>query len=408
MRAWVDQLSAVGENVKVEVVQLWTAYLRKIKMGFEKDGKFAPADYNMFYRERWNEMGGPPRLMDPQRLSKARWKRRLSESEKEEDEEELGREQTADDSIRVRKMRRKKRRLFFASQTSDADTSSRSDTDAVSEANFSESGYLTDASDLSMLEERMPRSDWTRNRKAQMTTDAVIRVPCLEFAPPRLSLTNLVALLALATVSRPSAKVTLSDLCMLFNSEQLAWKSLPSLLPSSFQTTNQDVAMLTYQPRHIVLNTGRLGRLAHRMASFLAITNGSASPTSSLALPVLPSSSAAEHLMNRVLSDLSLPSELAPELMAVFSPLLATNQWFEVLPYSIFTDRKKPSILPSTSSRMARLTKLCQSAEFTEWHLKAVPSATTRILALIVISLKYLCGLDDQTEVLAIINMLIF
>ena len=254
----------------------------------------------------------------------------------------------------------------------------------------------------------MPRSDWTRNRKAQMTTDAVIRVPCLEFAPPRLSLTNLVALLALATVSRPSAKVTLSDLCMLFNSEQLAWKSLPSLLPSSFQTTNQDVAMLTYQPRHIVLNTGRLGRLAHRMASFLAITNGSASPTSSLALPVLPSSSAAEHLMNRVLSDLSLPSELAPELMAVFSPLLATNQWFEVLPYSIFTDRKKPSILPSTSSRMARLTKLCQSAEFTEWHLKAVPSATTRILALIVISLKYLCGLDDQTEVLAIINMLIF
>ena len=37
-------------NVKVEVVQLWTGYLRKLRMGFEKDGNFAPADYNMFYR----------------------------------------------------------------------------------------------------------------------------------------------------------------------------------------------------------------------------------------------------------------------------------------------------------------------------------------------------------------------
>ena len=75
----------MGEDVKVEVVQLWTSYLRKIKMGFEKDGRFTPAHYNMFYRERWNEMGGPPRLMEMMKLGKARFKRRLSEAEREEE-----------------------------------------------------------------------------------------------------------------------------------------------------------------------------------------------------------------------------------------------------------------------------------------------------------------------------------
>ena len=380
----------------MEVVQLWTAYLRKLKMGFEEDGKFAAADYNMFYRERWNEMGGPPRLMNPASLHHGRIKRRMSESEKEEEEEEPGQEKTMEDSIRVRKLRRKKRRMFFASQTSDADASAGSESDAVSEANFSESGYLTDASDLSMVEERMPRSG-----DMNEFGDEVIRVPRCEFAPPRLSVENLVALLALAVVSRPNSRVTLSDLCRLFNSEQLAWKSLPSLLPPSYQTTSQDVSLLTFQPRRIVLDTSKLGRLTHRMASYLS-TN-SASPSSPITLPILPSSSMAEQLLERVLSDLSLPSELAPELMAVFSPLLATNQWFNVPPYSTFIkrDEKKPSLqaLTGAKSRMSNFNNAILAEESAEWQLKAVPSALTRILALILISLKYLCGLDDQTEV---------
>ena len=350
-------------------------------------------------------MGGPPRLMNPISLQRARFKRRLSESEKEEEkgEEAPGQVNTAEDNIKVRKLRRKKRRLFFASQTSDADaTSAGSDSEAVSEANFSEAGYLTDASDLSMVEERMPGS----GDPAKVYRKETIEIPYFEFAPPRLCVTNLVALFALAVTCRPNNMVTLSDLCRLLNSEQLTWKSLPSLLPSSLQTTSQDVALLTFQPRRIVLNTSRLGRLTHRMASYLSTSK--ASPTSSLTLPVLPSTSMAEQLLKRVLSDLCLPSELAPELMMVFSPLLATNQWFNVPPYSTNTKPSLPWNAAASNASAKKFVRSCHMATFTnltlrtessEWKLKAVPSATTRILALIVISLKYLCGLDDQTEV---------
>ena len=211
LKAWIDQLATMGEDVKIEVVQLWTSYLRKIKMGFEKDGRFTPAHYNMFYRERWNEMGGPPRLMEMMKLGKARFKRRLSEAEREEEQEEEIGDKTLEDSIKARKLRRKKRRMFFASQTSDADASAGSESEAVSEADFSESGYLTDATDLSMVEERMPQPA----EKGKFRED-LIPVPNLDSAPPRLSVTNLVALLTLAVVCRPNSALSLSDLCRLF------------------------------------------------------------------------------------------------------------------------------------------------------------------------------------------------
>ena len=394
LKAWIDQLATMGEDVKIEVVQLWTSYLRKIKMGFEKDGRFTPAHYNMFYRERWNEMGGPPRLMEMMKLGKARFKRRLSEAEREEEQEEEIGDKTLEDSIKARKLRRKKRRMFFASQTSDADASAGSESEAVSEADFSESGYLTDATDLSMVEERMPQPA----EKGKFRED-LIPVPNLDSAPPRLSVTNLVALLTLAVVCRPNSALSLSDLCRLLNSEQITWKSLPTLLPSTFQTTAKDISLLTFMPRRLELDASRLGRFTFRMASFLGTSK--ASPTTSLILPIFSSSSMAEELLTRVLTDLSLPKELAPELMAVFSPLSTTSQWLAVEPYLLTKTSDSGKMLytnPSSSKR--NVESINTTEKHIEWYLKAVPSAMTRILAFITISLKYLCGLDDQTEVI--------
>ena len=36
LRGWVDQLNSIGVDVEIAVLQLWSVYLRELKMGFEK------------------------------------------------------------------------------------------------------------------------------------------------------------------------------------------------------------------------------------------------------------------------------------------------------------------------------------------------------------------------------------
>ena len=113
------------------------------------------------------------------------------------------------------------------------------------------------------------------------------------------------------------------------------------------------------------------------------------------------SSNTINELLTRLLTDLSLPKELAPELMAVFAPLSTTSQWLAVEPYLFTKTSDSGKMLytnPSSSKR--NVESINTTEKHIEWYLKAVPSAMTRILAFVIISLKYLCGLDDQTEVI--------
>ena len=52
LRGWTAQLRGLGEEVGPAVAQLWTLYLRQLRMGFEEGGHFAAAPCNMLYRER--------------------------------------------------------------------------------------------------------------------------------------------------------------------------------------------------------------------------------------------------------------------------------------------------------------------------------------------------------------------
>jgi len=215
LRGWTAQLRGLGEEVGPAVAQLWTLYLRQLRMGFEEGGHFAAAPCNMLYRERWNEMGGPPRQMEAMKLHLAARKRKMPERRKEE------REEAATTGLELRKMRRKKQRQFFASQTSDADATTATDSEAPSESGFSEEGYLTDASDLSMMEERMPRE--VKGAPGHGVRDPKLcPYPTTDFTPDKLVVSNVAAVLALAVVGGGSSSLTLADLarCELLSSPE--------------------------------------------------------------------------------------------------------------------------------------------------------------------------------------------
>ena len=77
-------------------------------------------------------------------------------------------------------------------------------------------------------------------------------------------------------------------------------------------------------------------------------------------------------ILNRVLEDLSLPSQLALDIMKTMKPLHLLNITTEIFPYEP-NDKK--------------------------WQDQKLPNTTKRILALILFALKFHFGLDDQFEV---------
>ena len=110
LRGWLDQLKLIGVDVEVAVIQLWTLYLRRLKLGFEKKGEEGLIDpENLRFREQWNLIGGPPGLYSAMNISCAK-KRRLTPDIKAS-EEEFG----ENESMEEKKARRKKRRHFFNS-----------------------------------------------------------------------------------------------------------------------------------------------------------------------------------------------------------------------------------------------------------------------------------------------------
>lgn len=155
------------------------------------------------------------------------------------------------------------------------------------------------------------------------------------------------------------------------------------------QTTARDVSFLTFLPRRLVWTAGRLGSLAHRLASFLLCRRPRPMP---IFLPVLlpssplPSSpSPTSTLLRRILTDLCLPLELATEVLTTFEEF--TLQSCRVLAYPSM-ERATHFYQNSSSPGSSRA-----------WALHSLPSPLRRLLALTIIVLKFLCGLDDQTEV---------
>ena len=107
LRGWVDQLRNMGIDVEIAVIQLWSLYLRELKMGFEKKGEEGMiGSVNLRYRERWNLIGGPPGVLSQLTLAACKRRRTAVEEEEVVDDEEY-RETLQDERMN------KKRKLFY-------------------------------------------------------------------------------------------------------------------------------------------------------------------------------------------------------------------------------------------------------------------------------------------------------
>ena len=86
-------------------------------------------------------------------------------------------------------------------------------------------------------------------------------------------------------------------------------------------------------------------------------------------------------MLTRVLDDLSLPSSLAKDITRTFSPLHLLTMSSEIGEYKEGSRRRGG-----------------QKLAFESWQLTGFPSVLKRLLALILLCLKFHFSLDDQFE----------
>jgi len=396
LRGWVDQLRNMGVDVEIAVIQLWTVYLRALKMGFEKKGEVGMIGReNMRYREKWNMIGGPPGVLHCSTLAAAKRRRVAAEEEDGVGEEE----EYGEETLQERRIRSKKRKHFFKS-VSTADSGSEMDPkspsagsvgDGVSvstsgqvesEDDYSESGHITDPGLLSVIMERFfiplkmraQQNAKKRGELAYPNGDSFAKT-----YPFVLSMRQMAALLTLATIARPESSLTISDMVRLFNSEALAWKSALTFLPPAYSPTSHEA--VDFSGREIIFTTNTLSLMVSRLASFLyQQTPAPYVPKHINLVFSLPSLKRTENnrssqtfnlALARLLHDLSLPSVLCKDIIRIFKRLHLLNISATLKPY------------PSGAGM----------------HSDKFPLVSKRILALILFTLKYHCGLDDQYEV---------
>jgi len=376
LRGWLDQLKLIGVDVEVAVIQLWTLYLRKLKLGFEKKGEEGRIDpENLRFREQWNLIGGPPGLYSAKNISCAK-KRRLTPDVKAI-EEEFG----ENESIEEKKARRKKRRHFFNSfshgdsasgndgQSSYApsvsgDMTSESETDTALER--SEAEFCIDINFLSYIFEKFTRrqTSMCQSMKAQLNMSAI-------------TMKSLAALLSLAVIARPFNTLTIPDLVRMFNTEQLKYRSAFVLLPLSYNPQAAD--LISCKGREI-FSSDALAKYIFRIASIIH------QPTVQVHLPLTYTKSSKyldqktegtfQIILSRFLRDLCLPSELSDQIIRAFERIDVTKVSATVEPYPY----------PMVSSNKS-------------WETAMFPLISKRALALVLIALKFHCVLDDHYEV---------
>merc|ERR1712240_797561 len=132
---------------------------------------------------------------------------------------------------REKKIRRKKQKDFFASQSSDGDTSA-SEVSSL-EDDLSEDGFITDPQILSLQHEQLPRKEVGFIALSQLPRKEMgfIALSHKQHVPEFLNVVTLTAMMALAVVSRRNSSITLSDICRLLNWNHLTWKGLYKFLP---------------------------------------------------------------------------------------------------------------------------------------------------------------------------------
>eukprot|EP00092_Neocalanus_flemingeri_P023097 GFUD01025043.1.p1 GENE.GFUD01025043.1~~GFUD01025043.1.p1 ORF type:complete len:846 (+),score=217.32 GFUD01025043.1:50-2539(+) len=399
LRGWVDQLNNIGVDVEVAVLQLWSVYLRELRLGFEKRGEEGMIGQpNLGYREKWNMIGGPPGLLSYQALAAARRKRNKVEQEDEDEEEEEGEE-----TIQEKRRRRKKRKQFFTSVNA-AESASEMDPKSPapssgggegggsasggfeSEDDFSESGYITDPCLLSRVMERFTSSFEARQVRSKIgkgpgnyPNSRYSGVEGAHVLPSVLNMNNIAALLTLAVISRPQSSITISDMVRLFNSEGLAWRSTLTFLPPAYAPTSSESRRFQgANNTHMqVFTTKMLSTLVFRLASFLYQPH--TVPKQINLVYSLPRSDSKRKapftfktVLARFLMDLSLPTVLCKDIYSTFKRLHLTN---------------------------ISATLHAYTPDYTPWASMMFPLVSKRILALILFTLKYHCGLDDQYEV---------
>jgi len=381
LRGWVDQLKDMSVDVEIAVIQLWSLYLRQLKMGFERKGEEGLiGNENLRHRERWNLMGGPPGVLDS--LTLAAWKRRRTAVEEEEvaDEEEYG------ETLQDRRRRNKKRKSFYKKMSAAGESGGSemspsirdggvSSSGAESESEYSEGGYITDASTLSRLMERcIGREDYLNsNRNSRDRHSGVDGASCL---PTFLHIKQMAALITLAVIGRPNSTITIADMVRLFNSESLSWRSAHYFLPKSYNLGHNETSF--FRGLDVMFTTNMLAVLVFRLASFLhnkpvkylylAFSHHPLTKTRSHSPQTFKS------ILSRYLRDLSLPSVLCKDIKQCFKRLYLTTIAASLQLY-----------MPKDTGKL--------------WALNKFPLVSKRILALILLALKYHCGLDDQFEV---------
>ena len=378
LRGWVDQLRNMGIDVEIAVIQLWSLYLRELKMGFEKKGEEGMiGSVNLRYRERWNLIGGPPGVLSQLTLAACKRRRTAVEEEEVVDEEEYG------ETLQDRRRRNKKRKSFYkkmsAASESGGSPSVRdggvSSSGAESESEYSEGGYLTDATTLSRLMERYAGNHhlYRANRSSITCISDVKDAWCL---PSTLHMKQIAALITLAVIGRPSSTITIADMVRLFNSESLSWRSARNFLPKSYNLSAMESKF--YCGMDVVFTTNMLSVMVFRLASFLhnkpikhmylAFSHDPISKDRSKSPQTFKS------ILSRYLRDLSLPSALCKDIMQCFKRVYLTTLSAPLQPYK-----------PKDRGKL--------------WAFNKFPLVSKRILALILLALKYHCGLDDQFEV---------
>jgi len=310
------------------------------------------------------------------------------ETGEEEEDVEFGEE-----TLQDRRRKRKKRKEFFTT-ISNADSGSEKDPKSPGPSNhgsgrgegstagddnddFSESGFLTDPCLLSRLMERFTFG--VRNHESIKGMRQFNRhspgLPGASMLPTLLHLKYLAALLTLAVIGRPNSSITIADMTRLFNSEALAWKSAVTFLPPSYTPSNVEEKKLRGEK---MFSTKMLSVLVFRLASFLHGPNSMEKQINlAFSLPTLKNHKkfpfTFKSILGRLLLDLSLPSVLCKDIYTAFKRLHLTNIVATLHPYT-----------PDNQA----------------WVSMMFPLVSKRILALILFTLKFHCGLDDQYEVL--------
>jgi len=370
LRGWIDQLKCHGIDVEVAVIQLWTLYLRKLNLAFEKRGMENKMSLdNLRLRELWNMIGAPPVLLSTCTL-RASAKRRLSvvEGDVVDSDEEIVPRAEEEDSIDERKRRSKKRKHFFKS-VSNADSGSEMDPKSPSSSNVaSKSG---DASS-----EAESHDDFQEDPSFYTTILERCNKRNVRYSATTLTLGRVLELFTLAVISLPLLTIDISDMIRFFKHEILSWTSTADFIPKSFTHSRSEIFhVFSGDDNGYKFDAKIMAKNISKLACFLYdAPPGTPSKclflayTSRKILKTNEKYNTFEIVLRRYLHDLSLPNVLCDEMMRCFKKIHLTNIAAYLVPYS-------------------------ESSKY------PFPLVSKRILALILLTLKFYCGFDDQFEV---------